>query len=158
MRILAIDPGPIESGWVCILDGKIWKFGKSLNEDGWLRDTADMLGAWCIPFHVSVERVASYGMSVGSEVFETCVWSGRFIQTATDFGAQIIRPTRKEIVVHLCGTSKAKDGNVRQAMIDRWGEPGTKKNPGPTFGMKGDVWQALAVATYTLDFLEGKVG
>jgi hypothetical protein len=32
-------------------------------------------------------------------------------------------------------------------LIDIYGEVGTKKNPGGTFGMSGDKWAALAVAT-----------
>ena len=39
--------------------------------------------------------------------------------------------------------------NIRQALIDRFGPQGSKKNPGPTFGFGGDTWAALAVgATY----------
>lgn len=148
MTILAIDPGPIESGWCILVDGKIYRFRKNKNDHMPIVSTPKTV--------LGLERVASYGMAVGAEVFETCFWSGRFYEQCKEC-KQILRPTRKEIVVHICGTAKAKDANVRQAMIDRWGAPGTKKNPGPTFGMAGDMWAALAVATYTMDFLEGKV-
>jgi hypothetical protein len=56
------------------------------------------------------------------------------------------RITRGEVKVHVCNSKKAKDANVRQALIDRLGKPGTKKAPGPTYGIAGDVWAALAVA------------
>jgi len=55
---------------------------------------------------------------------------------------------RKDIKLHLCGTNKAKDANVRQALIDCLGPPGTKKSPGPTYGIKSHLWAALALAVY----------
>jgi hypothetical protein len=41
---------------------------------------------------------------------------------------------------------KAKDANIRQALIDKIGPQGTKKDPGPTYGISKDVWSALAIA------------
>jgi hypothetical protein len=46
---------------------------------------------------------------------------------------------------------KAKDGNIRQALIDRFGPVGTKKNPGWFYGFSGDVWQAYAVGVTYAD-------
>ena len=40
---------------------------------------------------------------------------------------------------------KAKDSNIRQALMDRFGEVGTKKNQGYFYGFKADIWQAFAV-------------
>jgi hypothetical protein len=40
---------------------------------------------------------------------------------------------------------KAKDGNIRQALIDRFGVVGTKKNQGWFYGFSGDIWSAYAV-------------
>jgi hypothetical protein len=45
---------------------------------------------------------------------------------------------------------KAKDANVRQALIDRYGGKaeaiGTVKKQGPLYRVKSHAWQALAVA------------
>ena len=59
----------------------------------------------------------------------------------------------QQIKVHLCESARAKDGNVRQALIDRIGAQGTKKKPGPTYGVSKDVWAALAVAVCAHDTL-----
>jgi hypothetical protein len=96
-----------------------------------------------------LEMIASYGMPVGREVFETCVWIGRFMGA---FGAgRCDRVTRIAVKSHICHSARANDGNIRQALIDRLGAPGTKKQPGATYGLSGDVWAALAVAVTWLD-------
>jgi hypothetical protein len=55
---------------------------------------------------------------------------------------------RKDIKLFLCGTMRAKDANIRQALIDKIGPQGTKKTPGPTYGIKSHTWAALAVAVF----------
>ena len=64
--------------------------------------------------------------------------------------ADVYRIPRKEVVTALCGSSKANDASVRQALIDRYGGKekaiGKKKAPGPLYGVTKDVWSALAVA------------
>lgn len=97
---------------------------------------------------VVVEMIASYGMPVGQTTFETCVFIGRIHQICEDMGSEVLYAYRKKIVTWHCGSSRAKDGNVRQALIDKYGEQGTKKNPGPTYGVSKDIWSALAIATY----------
>ena len=44
-----------------------------------------------------------------------------------------------------------KDGNVRQALIDRFGVVGTKKDPGWFYGFHADIWQAYAVGVTYMD-------
>jgi len=95
---------------------------------------------------VALEMIASYGMPVGASTFETCLWIGRFIELARTESRLVYR---KDIKMHLCGSMRAKDGNVRQALIDLIGEQGTKKDKGPTYGISSHSWAALAVAVYT---------
>lgn len=148
-KILAIDPGTTESGWVILDDdGTPLEFGKSSN-DAVLGSVYDCAGN----FRVVVEMVASYGMSVGAEVFETCVWIGRFVEASDGFAERIYR---RDVKLHLCGVTNAKDGNIRQALIDRFGPGkaaaiGLKATPGPLYGMSGDMWQALALAVTAHD-------
>jgi hypothetical protein len=98
--------------------------------------------------------VASYGMAVGKEVFDTCVWIGIFKEVARRTGMSVQHIYRKDIKLNLCGQVKAKDANVRQALIDRFGVVGTKKNPGWFYGFKADVWAAYALAVTYLDMLK----
>jgi hypothetical protein len=105
----------------------------------------------------AIEMVASYGMAVGREVFETCVWIGRFAETIrTGSGGTLFADLvdRRDVKLHHCHSAKAKDANVRQALIDRFGDKGTKSNPGWFYGFKADVWQAMALAVYVADTLE----
>jgi hypothetical protein len=148
VTIIGVDPGTTKSAAVWLIDGNISDYMDAENRvvRGALWATVDKETV------CAIERIASYGMAVGADVFETCVWTGRFMQVwADEQGSEAHRITRKEIVVHLCGSPRAKDANVRQALIDRWGAPGTKKNPGPTYGITGDMWSALAVATVAMD-------
>ena len=139
--ILAIDPGPVRSAWV------LYDPVEQRPVDFAIDDNADLaailrLNPDCSP--VVIERIASYGMPVGAEVFETVFWSGRFAEAAGP--AAVYRIPRKAIVTHLCGSARAKDSNVRAALLDRFGPQGTKKAPGVLYGVHKDVWAALALA------------
>lgn len=139
VNILAIDPGTDESGFVHLVAGKIVAKGMASNHEmkTIIRDsTADVL---------AIEMIASYGMAVGKEVFATCVWIGRFIE-CWPFPGDVKLVFRQDVKMHLCKSPRAKDGNIRQALIDLLGEQGTKKNPGPTYGVSKHMWPALAVA------------
>jgi len=160
MSILAIDPGNAESAWV-LIDPDTLKpiaFGKEAN--GFLRTKL-----WCeeltIPYthveHAAIEMVASYGMAVGAEVFETCVWVGRFLEALDPDTADVQLVKRHPIKMHLCHSAKASDSNITQALVDRFafGQPnhgkGTKAAPGWFHGFFKDIWQAYALAVYLAD-------
>jgi hypothetical protein len=148
MRVLAIDPGNMESAYLLLEDETILSFAKLPNADmRRVLDTSRGDGTL-----LAVEMIASYGMAVGATVFDTCVWIGRFLEYwADDENVSLIK--RIQVKSHICHSAKAKDGNIRQALIDRYGEQGTKKNPGPTYGIAADVWSALAIATVAMDRL-----
>ena len=50
----------------------------------------------------------------------------------------------------LCGSARATDANLRAALLDRYGGSGraigTRKAPGPLYGVKSHAWAALALA------------
>lgn len=143
MSLLAIDPGTTESGWVLLREGRVAESGVSDNDtllENMLFDCGDG-DVGC-----AIEMIASYGMPVGREVFETCVWIGRFSERwHSHTGNLPALVYRRDVKLHLCGTAKAKDANVRQALIDLLGPQGTKREPGATYGVRSHAWAALAV-------------
>ena len=149
--ILAIDPGTFESAFVR-MDGNYRpvSFGKIPNEELLQRiygaEKEDRL---------VIEMVASYGMAVGKEVFETVLWIGRFWEAFP--GEKKALLYRREEKMTLCGSAKAKDANIRQALVDRFaygvpnGGKGLKNAPGWFYGFRADVGQAYAVAVTYAD-------
>lgn len=156
-KVLAIDPGDIESAYV-LWDGEnIIDKAKEKN-DIVLRKISEIF--FDVPnLEVAIEMVASYGMPVGKTVFDTCVWIGRFIQVCDSLSVKYRQVYRKEIVSYICHSARAKDSNVIQALVDRFGDvyehgkygKGTKKNPGFFYGFYKDVWQSFAVGVYYFD-------
>jgi hypothetical protein len=138
--ILALDPGPAETGFALFEHGRVTVSGVAPNDV--LLPTLPSYPPGTI---LAVEMIASYGMAVGREVFETCVWIGRF-QQAWHTPSAVRLVYRKDVKMFLCGTPRAKDPNVRQALLDLLGPQGTKKAPGPTYGVKSHAWPALGVA------------
>ena len=162
MRVLAIDPGPVESAYAFIdlTDRQPIEVAKIGNHG--LLDMLDD-NEFNLSFtsdHGAIEMVASYGMAVGREVFETCVWIGRF-QQAAEIGMELTY--RRDVKMHHCHSATAGDSNITQALIDRFasGEPnrgkGTKAAPGWFYGFKADIWQAYALAVLVADRLDPEV-
>lgn len=146
--ILAIDPGTTQSGWCVLLDGnRVTASGVSPNND-----VARMIADHAA-YDLAIEMIASYGMAVGKEVFETCVWIGRFMECYYD-PDRVRLVYRRDVKMHLCGNTKAKDTNIRQAIIDlfpatgggKTPQIGVKNQPGPLFGVSSHAWPALGVA------------
>ena len=142
--ILAIDPGPTKSAFV------LWD-GRQVHGAGWeenesIRSRLELFVRHSSSPRVAIEMIASYGMAVGASVFGTCVEIGRMVEVASRNGTTPELVFRRDVKLHVCGSARAKDANVRQALIDSLGEVGTKKTPGPLYGVKSHMWAALAVA------------
>lgn len=137
--VLAIDPGNVDSAYVRLSGtGRILSFGKVPNKE--------MLEIAALPASFRVcEMIASYGMPVGRSVFDTCVFIGQLLERVAP--EPVVLLPRLEEKLAICKSPKANDSTIRTALIDLYGQPGNKKAPGPTFGISGDVWAALAVGT-----------
>jgi len=162
MRILGIDPGNTHSACTVL------EVGDGTPPEGIVHEKLDIpneefidLLRHCYDVDlVACEMIASQGMAVGKDTFETVRWIGKFEQRLED-GIAIpwLLVYRSSIKAHICGRANAKDGNVITALVDRWDPQrrfgkygkGTKKNPGPMYQMSSHVWQALAVAVYALE-------
>jgi hypothetical protein len=154
--LLAIDPGNVQSGWVLLdeVTRRPLQFGKDDNDD-----LLAMIRTGQVEFaRATIEMIASYGMAVGAEVFETCVWIGRFYAAVQEVSGQDPELVfRHAIKVHHCHSTAARDANIRQALVDRFAHgtgnygKGTKRTPGWFYGFRADVWAAYALAVYSAD-------
>jgi len=150
MNIVALDPGYTETALV------VWDLeAQRINKAAMFGNEDLLILLRNNPFsnRIICEMIGHYGtgMPAGKEVFETCVLIGRAKEATIMHGGTFTTVMRQSVKAHLCGNPRAKDGNVRQALIDRLGAPGRKKEPGQTFGISGDLWSALAVAIYAQD-------
>jgi hypothetical protein len=160
LKVFAIDPGNQQSAY-CIVDSETLKpleFAKVPNNELYklIRerkfDESD---------RAAIEMIASYGQRVGKEVFDTCVWVGRYYET---LGRKLLTPPkliyRMEEKMHICHAADANDSSIRRALIERFathdlrGGKGTKENRDFFYGFKADCWAAYAVA---LVFAETKL-
>jgi len=158
---LAIDPGSTESGIVLMDKEYTPVFFDIIPNEKVIPIIALEIGAKK-PYTV-IEMVAHYGtgMPAGKDVFETCIWIGRFVESLTQMGLVVTTLPRQTVKLHLCNSVRAKDKNVIQALVDRFSDTvhgkygkGTKKDPGFFFGFRDDVWQAFALGTTYIDLKE----
>lgn len=138
--ILAIDPGSEQSGWVLFNGGNVADSGVHPNHDvlRWVQagQGADLL---------AIEMMRARGMPTSNDEFRTLVWIGRFQQAWRD--PEAVRLVyRGDVKLHICGSMQAKDKNIRAALLDAVGPQGTKRAPGPTYGVASHAWAALGVA------------
>lgn len=145
MRVLAIDPGPRKSAYCFVENG--WPHAGDIcgNEElKWRNASEDQSAVTLV-----IERMACFGMPVGQEVFDTVFNYGRLVESWESRGGSWAFLTRGEVKMHICKSMRAKDANIRQALLDRFGGKekaiGKKKNPGPLYGFRADMWSALAI-------------
>ena len=149
--ILGIDPGTSLSAY-CVMDSedmsRIIDKGKVENEE-----LIGIVKAGYFDVMV-IEGFQSFGMAVGATVFTTAYYIGRLLQIAEDLGSKTHIMYRTDVKMHICGTTRAKDANIRCALIDRFGEQGTKKQPGPLYGVTKDIFSALAICVTYIDAIK----
>jgi hypothetical protein len=120
-EILAIDPGNIKSGYVYVTENPRVPGGMTIEHFGVLpnAEIREMIEGSSINTNVIMETPRPQGMPTASEVMDTLLEIGRFVEISGQ------RPWgfafRGKIKLHLCGSVTAKDPNVRQALIDYFG-------------------------------------
>lgn len=155
--IFSIDPGNIESAYVLVEDDTLKPIELKKIDNYSVLIYIDEIVKKYENIDFCIEMIASYGMPVGAEVFETCLWIGRYIEKIQSLtGKEPTLVFRREVKINLCESLKANDSNIIQALIDRFAPntsnkgKGTKKNQGWFYGFSKDIWQSYAVAvTYS---------
>lgn len=147
---IGLDPGTKQTGW-CVFDPEgeiVLLAGHDDNER-----ILEMLDLLRMKDAVVMESFAAQGMPLGESSLETVRWEGRFIERHR---GKVNRITRREVKVELCNSARAKDANIRQALVDLYAHGfgnhgyGTKAEPSPLYCMKGSGshgFSALAVCT-----------
>lgn len=151
--LLAIDPGNEQSAFV-VYDGAQPTEFRKVDNELLLSDLYDGLdGILGFVDEAAIETMKPRGMPTSLQEMQTQWWAGRFHEAiANGYGIVAAQVYRHDVKLFHCGQARAKDSNIRQALIDRFGGKekaiGNKKNPGPLYGVANDVWSALAIAVY----------
>lgn len=161
MIILGLDPGTTSTG-VVIYDCEkaivTYAAGEMDNEqvrDGFLDDI------WVEGHGVNrfvIETMSPRGLSLGKDTMRTIRWTGRFEELCYQSLGRVELMQRDTIKRVLLGRTNlpAPDSKIRQLLVDEVGPKGTKKAPGPTFGVSKHAWQALgAVWAHLYQLREG---
>lgn len=153
MNVLGIDPGPSACG-VVVYDTTRQRVLES-SKDETVEDVVERIRASSAGL-VGIERVQSYGIA-GASLLRTSEVVGRLHQAALGAGLPVVLVYRREVLRALDVTGKGnRDSLVRQRLLeihggDRASAVGTKKAPGPLYGVAGHAWAALAVAIASTD-------
>jgi len=161
-KILAIDPGPVQSAYLLYdpADMRICDKGiePNLNVIAWMRSHPPFpADTWMV-----IENVENYGRFVGAGIFGTAKWVGRFIQVWVDLCPVLHRDMkfteqpRRAVKLWLCNSPHSGNPEVRAALLDKFPATGggktpaigTKGQPGPLYGVKSHLFSALALAVH----------
>jgi len=130
--MLAVDPGPVQSAWVLWdkSDHKLVSCGEDLFSE-WVNTPVDFF---------AIEFPQSYGVTAGLPLFITAFTAGRIAEIARLAKIPCALYGRPTIKGQIGGKT---DAEIRASLRMRLG--GTKKGD-PLYGVKKDIWAALALA------------
>ncbi len=148
MIITAIDPGSDKSAFV-YWDTETERVGRhGIVPNEVLVD--ELTTIWRDSLVIEDMQWRGFTKGVGKEVFPTLIWIGQFKQAGRLTNCEIFLLKRPAIKKHMLGKVIGTDGEVRHAILWRFGGTekaiGTKAAPGPVYGLRTHEWQALAVA------------
>ena len=156
--ILGLDPGYKESALVLYGTDDQRVIQSAIGDNLTLLPLLASAEIWGTADLLVVEQMQMFrsAFGVGAEVFDSVFWSGRFVQAWQP--RPWARLLRSKVRGHLHAI-KGGDAAVRQGLIVRFGgyketAIGTKKNPGPLYGIKSHMWSALALAVTYADLNE----
>lgn len=146
--VVGIDPG--KAIGVCLFSGEAVR-PRTAGTRWELRHSLELLAGWKREnpgktVVVAIESVVPYASPMSADVIETCFQIGWIQRSCEILGLDCLLISRKEVKSHLLGKTTGADADVKRALVDVLGDPGTKKSPGKTYGVSGHSWAALAVA------------
>lgn len=157
LKILSIDPGPVNSGFAVFLDGSLQQAGKASNVD--LRSLIRCLATEPSRMVVVIEGMRN--PHADEQTFKTCYEIGRFVEKAETIGVSTVLVYRHEIKKHWLGTVKGGDKEIREALVEHYGgwvqvptktknarNPFRNEPPAALKDVKADAWSALAIGLY----------
>lgn len=159
--ILGIDPGPTTSGVVLydpVQRVVLWSTAKmgtgamlDAFREGFFRDwEKPNENVWYMDdMTLAVERVVSYGKRIGAETIQTIEVIGRLLEMWEGRTAYAI--SRPDVLDAIAGNRSCKEGPAWDRLCEMHGGDktqavGTKKSPGPLYGVGSHARSALAVA------------
>lgn len=158
--VIGIDPGPATSGlviWTRDWVGRpIAAWERAIELDSAVRRVRQMAEIYPrIEILVAIEWLTSYGAIVGETTFETAAVVGELRRACKDLGIDYVLPTRPQVALMLCQTTRAKDTHLTAAAKEFFNPYGGGSDPykgvkakrGPLYGCGGPhAWSALHVA------------
>ncbi len=137
MRIAALDPGSGESGLVVF---ETAPFGILRHEH---RLNPKLVHEPPIADVLAVEWIEERGVRLAESVTETIMWATVLIWQ-WGFWNRHHRVCRSRVKRTLLGVTSGTDKLIREALIERFGDPGSAKAPGLLHGFVSHEWAALA--------------
>lgn len=162
MNLICIDPGPRQSGLSLI---EVHEFNRAElllaldidNEMLLYLLTSDAVSGVDVLVY---EKPGLFGqMNVQEEVFMTAEEAGRMKQAFLKHGKPVVPISRMQVKLELLrGNPKNPDTLIKNYLIERFGEVGTKKEPGPLgkFIGKKHAVQAMAAGVAVWDKVSRK--
>jgi hypothetical protein len=124
-RVLAIDPGNTESGWVYASIGKNALGGLVVREANGAEDNWQLMKRMKefdpADTRLVIETLKPRGMPTAAEEMETLFWIGMFVRQWIALGGRWTFTFRSDVKLHVCDSAQAKDANVVAALKDRFG-------------------------------------
>ena len=153
MRFIACDPGNEKSALV-IYDAYAKTIGGQFigpNKDCrlWLKHLAPIHQLLVMEYTKPYVRYTKAKKPYfPSQVMLTAREQGRFQEIFESVDRKVDYIFRQTVKAHIAGKATANDSEIRKALLDRYGGErvalGKKASPGPLWGIKADLWQALA--------------
>lgn len=159
-RVVGVDPGTLKAGvivWSVELGFVVSAVHVEMDEVRSIIETQASYPGTLVAVE-DIQRYAHSGAAL-EDAFATREMIGRVLEVCDQNDLPWVKIRRPEVGEILCGTTKAKKGDLRLACYEYFKPEiraktkdqyvGSKERPGPVYlckGHKGHTWSALAVA------------